>query len=95
MKLCREDRNRREMTETAAITGENNWQEVHDLPVGTILVDGEGRAFQIERHDLWLDRTWGNPVSDEYSFVVSRGGHDSFTPDGDILIEVWRPEEKS
>ena len=80
------------------ITGANEWQEVHDLPEGAVLVDGRGVAYQVRRGPRWNGETWLCPVSDEYAFIVRREANPMigdkvgmYLPEGDALTLVWQP----
>jgi hypothetical protein len=81
----------------------DEWQSVHDLPTGAILVDDEGHAYQVERPkdhhgvDRWPGETWISPASDEYAFIVRREADErhgpkvgSYEPDGNLTL-VWKP----
>lgn len=85
-------------------SGADEWQAVHDLPDGAILIDGNGHAYQVERpktHDgveRWPGETWLSPASDEYAFIVRREDAPGvgpkvgmYVPDGGSLTLVWRP----
>lgn len=84
-------------------SGADDWQALHELPDGAILIDGDGHAYQIQRpkdrdgFERWPGETWASPVSDEYAFIVR---HDdvpgvgrkvgSYMPEGNLTL-VWQP----
>lgn len=81
----------------------DEWQALHDLPDGAILIDEAGHAYQVERprtssgEELWPGETWVSPVSDEYAFIVRhedvpRVGKKilGYEPDGTLTL-VWQP----
>lgn len=68
-----------------------DWQAIHDLPEGAVLIDDHGTAWQLTRTDG--AETWLSPVSDEYAFIVRRNA----TPNsrswttGNLEL-VWKPK---
>lgn len=81
------------------IDGSMDWQEVHELPAGAILIDpADGYAYQVRRHGEWPGETWLCPVSDEYAFIVRREDSarhgprvGTYMPDGGSLELIWTP----
>lgn len=51
-------------------------EELRDLPTGTVLIDDEGRAHQVDRpadregNERWPGEVWLNHISDEYAYVT-------------------------
>ena len=83
----------------ASIDGANDWQEVHDLPAGTILVDGDGHAYQVARSERWPGETWLCPASDGWAFIVRTEADPmigpkvgSYPPAGGVLSPIWEPK---
>ena len=84
-------------------SGADDWQAVHELPDGAILIDESGHAYQVERPKTregvarWPGETWLSPASDEYAFVVRREDTPgvgpkvgTYRPEGNLTL-VWQP----
>lgn len=90
------------MGENLIFDDADDWQALHDLPDGAVLIDDTGHAYQVnrprDRHGVerWPGEIWVNPVSDEYAFIVRREASKleprvgSYKPEGKLTL-VWQP----
>ena len=81
-------------------TAAGDWQALHDLPVGTVLIDPDGHAYQIGRSDREPGRTTLHAAGSEEDMEVtvepfmSWGEARRFDREmPDSLVEVWRPSD--
>lgn len=80
-------------------SGADDWQSVHELPTGAILIDDSGDAYQVTRHDAWPGEVAICPVSDEYAFIVRREASKhgdpkigQYLPQGNLTL-IWTPSQ--
>lgn len=72
-------------------------EEIRALPTGTILVDDEGNAHQINRpsdrngNERWPGEVWLDLISDEYAVVLRSDGSMAHGPLAPGLKVVWTP----